>query len=97
MERRSALVIVGTVFSGSAQTPLAGVVVTARAPGARRGGARGATNALGEFDLTLPLGALQLQSARRLQFTVSREGEKTPFHTAKAIPLAKLGPDPMRG
>ena len=95
MERRSALVVVGTVFSGSARTPLAGVVVAARAPGARRGGARGATNALGEFELTLPLDALPLQSAKRLQFTVSREGEKTPFHTAKAIPLAKLGPDPV--
>ena len=96
MERRSALVIVGRVFSGPARTPLGGVIVAARSPGTKRPAARSTTNALGEFHLMLAVGsAVTLHPAQRLQFAVSREGESTPFHTAKAMPLSKLGAEPV--
>lgn len=97
MKSSSNLVIEGIVLSGPGGTPAGGVVVGARAAKSKRSAGRSTTDSLGQFTMSLAVGAgVTLSSAERLHFTVSRTVHSRPFHSFEPIRLSRLGERPLR-
>lgn len=97
MKSSSNLVIDGVVLAEPGGRPVGGVTVGVRADKSKRSAGRSTTDSLGQFTMSLAVGAdVRMNSSERLHFTVIRTADDRPFYSFEPIKLARLGEKPLR-